>query len=150
MTKLTPILAALCVLSSSAAAIAQSQPPAAAPPATTATTQPSFGELLTSLNDVHGEIVKVQAMNGGSANNIRPVNVTQLNGTNPGALNSAETRNQAQLNALRSTLGRVTVTTPSNEHITLAQFLADNKISTTQVVGADVSNGTLMLFYQKP
>lgn len=112
--------------------------------------QANFGQLISSLNNMRSEIAKVQAMNGTSANNIKPVNVAQLNGANPAALNNALTQKQNQLNQLRNTLGRVTITTSSNERITVAQFLADNKMTLTQVVGVDVQNGTIMLFYQKP
>jgi hypothetical protein len=159
MQKLASLVFALSVLSGTAYAAAQTQPtapspagsPAAAPvaPNTTATAgQPNFGELMSSLNNMRAEVAKVQALNGSSANNIRPVNVAQLNG-DPAALTQAMTRNQSQLAALRNTLGRVTVTTMTNERITVAQFLADNKINLSQVVGADVNNGMLVLFYQK-
>ena len=96
------------------------------------------------------EVAKVRAMNGTSANNIRPVNVAQLNGANPSALQGAVAHDQSQLTQLRSALSNITVTGMNNEHITVAQFLADNKISMSQVVGADVNNGLLYLFYQKP
>lgn len=159
MQKLASGLFAFFMLAGTAYAAAQTQPaapspsnpPAAAPvaPNTTATAgQPNFGELISSLNNMRAEVAKVQALNGASANNIRPVSVAQLNG-DPAALNQALTRNQPQLTALRNALGRVTVTTMTNERITVAQFLADNKINLSQVVGADVNNGTLVLFYQK-
>lgn len=109
-----------------------------------------FGELISSLGNMRSEIAKVQAMNGTSANNIKPVNVAQLSGSNPSALNSAITRNQTQLGQLRNTLERVTITTPTNQRITVAQFLADNRMALTQIVGVDVKNGTMVLFYQKP
>lgn len=112
--------------------------------------QANFGELISSLNNMRSEIAKVQSMNGTSANNVKPVNVAQLNGANPSALNNAITHNQAQLSQLRNTLGRVTVTTATNEHITVAQFLTDNRMALTQIVGVDVKNGTMVLFYQKP
>lgn len=115
-----------------------------------AANQPDFGELMSSLNNMRSEIARIQRMNGTSSNNVKPVNVAQLSGSNPATLNSALTRNQPQLSQLRSTLGRVTITTPANEHITVAQFLADNKMTLTQIVGADVKDGTLLLFYQKP
>jgi hypothetical protein len=148
-----------------AALLAQATPlPSPAPSASTApaapvqqrtatqnaANQPDFGELISSLNNMRSEIARIQSMNGTSANNIKPVNVAQLNGSNPTALSNAITRSQPQLNQLRNTLGRVTVTTPANQRITVAQFLADNKMAVTQIVGADVKNGTLVLFYQKP
>ena len=161
MQKLASVLFVLSVLGSTAYAAAQVTPgapsPAASPATTTTTTtttttatagQPNFGELISSLNNLRSEVAKVQALNGASANNIRPVNVAQLGG-DPAALNQALTKNQPQLAALRNALGKVTVTTMSNEHITVAQFLADNRITLSQVVGADVNNGTLVLFYQK-
>lgn len=159
MQKLASALCALSVLACTAYAAAQVTPPAPSPstapassPVTTTTTatagQPNFGELISALNNMRAEVAKVQALNGASANNIRPVNVAQLNG-DPAALNQAVTKNQSQLGALRTALGRVTVTTMTNEHITVAQFLADNRITLSQVVGADVNNGTLILFFQK-
>lgn len=126
-------------------------PPAAQHPVTQQMAPPAdFGELISSLNNMHSEIAKLQAMNGTSANNIKPVNVAQLGGSNPSALNSAITRNQAQLNQMRSALGRVTITTSTNQRITVAQFLADNRMNVSQIVGVDVKNGTMLLFYQKP
>lgn len=166
MQKFAPVLFALALTGTTALAQAQTTtaPSAPASPATSTTTtttttttatqpqaagQPNFGELISSLSNMRAEIAKVQSLNGSSANNIRPVNVAQLNGADPAALNTALTRNQAQLNTLRSALSRVTVTTMTNEHITVAQFLADNRINVSQVVAADVNNGTLVLFYQK-
>lgn len=143
------------------AAAQQVQPAASTAPTTTTTTttnqnvaapagQPDFSEFVASANDMPGTIAKVRAMNGASANNIRPVNVSTLSGSDAATLSSTVTRNQAHLNALRNALGHVTVTTMTNERISVAQFLADNKIGINQVVGADVNNGTLVLFYQKP
>lgn len=158
MQKSASLLFALFLLAGTTYAASQTQPTAPSPagttapavaPNTTATAgQPNFGELISSLNNMRAEVARVQALDGASANNIRPVNVAQLNG-DPAALNQAMTRNQSQLAALRNALGRVTVTTPTNERITVAQFLADNKITMSQVVGADVNNGTLVLFFQK-
>jgi hypothetical protein len=165
MQKLASLMFAIAMLGSSGLAIAQTQPQTApntqASPATTNTTQtvpsttvgtagqPNFGQVISSLNDIRDEIAKIQSMDGGSANNIRPVNVAALSGADPSALSSAVAKNQAQLNTLRGTLGRVTVMTSTNERITIAQFLADNKIGLNQVVGADMKSGMLMLFYQK-
>jgi hypothetical protein len=155
------IVAALAALLAQATPLPSPAPGAPAPAASAApavqhpATQPlpapaDFGELISSLNNMRSEIAKLQAMNGTSANNVKPVNVAQLSGSNPSALSSAITRNQTQLNQLRSTLGRVTITTPTNQRITVAQFLADNRMTLTQIVGVDVKNGTMLLFYQKP
>lgn len=161
MQKLASVLFALSVLGSTALASAQMQPPPMQPPpaphtppaqpspATPPAGQPNFGQLISSLNNMQAEIAKVQSMNNTSANSVRPVDVAQLKG-DPAALNSALAKNQGKVTTLRDTLGKVNVTTNSNEHITLAQFLADNKINVSQVVGADVNDGTLVLFYQKP
>lgn len=115
----------------------------------TAAGQPNFGELIASLNNMRSEIAKIQAMNGMSANNLQPVNVAMLNGSNPSALSGAIARNQNDLTRLRNALNRLTVTTDNNQRITVSQFLADNRMSTSQIVGADVRNGKLLLFYQK-
>lgn len=112
--------------------------------------QPNFGEVISSLNNMRGEIAQVRSMNGMSINNLQPVNVAQVSGANPSALNNAIARNQQQLTQLRSALANLTVTTSSNERITIAQFLSDNKMSTNNIVGADVQNGKLLLFYRKP
>jgi hypothetical protein len=162
MHKFAPALLALSLLLPTAIAAAQTQPaapsPAPAPATSTKATstmtatapQPDFGELMSSLNNMRAEIAKIQAMNGGSANDLRPVNVAQLSGADSSALSTAVTKNQTQLNALRNTLSKITVTTMTNERISVAQFLADNRITLSQVVGADVNNGKLVLFYQKP
>jgi hypothetical protein len=153
MQKLASLMFVIALLGSGGLAAAQTQPQNTTqtmPPGTVGTAgAPNFGQLMSSLNNMKDEIAKVQSMNGGSANNIRPVNVAQLSGADPTALNTAVTKNQSQLNALRSTLGRVMVTTSTNERISIAQFLTDNKIGLDQVVGADVASGTLVLFYQK-
>lgn len=167
MQKLASLVFAIFALSATGLAGAQQMqqqttPNTQASPTTTTTTpqtvpntavgtagQPNFGQLISSLNNMRAEIAKVRSMNGGSANNIRPINVATLSGADPTALSNAVTKNQPQLNALRNALSRVTVTTSSNERITVAQFLSDNKIAITQVVGADVNNGMLVLFYQK-
>jgi hypothetical protein len=162
MQRFGPVLAILYVCCCAVAPAQEATPvpgPASAPPAapqsapqtmTVSGAAANFNDLIASLNNMRGEIAKIQALNGSSANNLRPVNVSQLAGSNPAALSSAVTRNQGQLSALRGALSRVTVTTMNNEHISVAQFLADNRISLTQVVGASVNNGMLMLYYQKP
>jgi hypothetical protein len=120
------------------------------PPQQKSTAVPaSFGDVIASLNNMRNEIAKIQAMNGMSADNLQPVNVATLNGANPNALNGAITRNQSDLTRLRSTLNRLTVTTDTRQRITVAQFLSDNKMSTSQIIGAHVVNGKLLLFYQK-
>jgi hypothetical protein len=111
--------------------------------------QPNFGQVIASLNNVRASVAKVQSMNGGSANNLRPINVAAMSGADPAALSSAITKNQSQLNGLRNALNRTMVTTSTNERISIAQFLADNRIMLNQVVGADMSNGMLLLYYQK-
>ncbi len=157
MQNFASVLFALSVLGSSAIASAQTPPSAAPnPPPSTGITgsqnaaEPNFAQVISSLNNMRAEIRKVQSMNGASANAIKPVDVAQLSGSDPSTLNTAMTRNQSQLASLRNALARITVTSSSNQRITVAQFLADNKIGLTQVVGADVNNGTLLLFYQKP
>jgi hypothetical protein len=160
MNKVVSLVFVMMLLGPSGPAVAQTAPNTSASPATATTqtlpsttvgtaAQPNFGQLISSLNNMRDEIGKVQSMNGGSANNIRPVNVAQLSGADPAALNTAMTKNQSQLSALRSSLSRVMVTTSTNERISIAQFLSDNKIGLNQVVGADVTSGTLVLFYQK-
>lgn len=123
---------------------------APAPAAGTAAGQANFGEVISSLNNMRAKIAQVRSMNGMSVNNVQPVNVAQLNGSSPSALDNAIAHNQQQLAQLRSTLASVTVTTDSNQRISIAQFLSDNKMSTADVVGADVQNGKLLLFYRKP
>lgn len=154
------LLAAIALASTSGPAAAQTQTQTQPQPNTTTTQgvppntvgtagQPNFGQVLSSVNHARSAIAKVQSMNGGSANSLRPINVAALSGADPNALNTAVTKNQGQLNALRNALGRVMVTTSTNERISIAQFLADNRINLNQIVGADTSNGMLMLYYQK-
>src|SRR5579862_536434 len=118
MQKLASLMFAIAMLGSSGIAVGQTQPQTApntqASPATTNTTQtvpsttvgtagqPNFGQVITSLNNMRNVVAQVQSMNGGSANNIRPVNVAALSGADPSALSSAVAKNQGQLNALRN------------------------------------------------
>jgi hypothetical protein len=147
------LLALIAFASTSSIAFAQTQPqttPQKVPANTVGTAaQPNFGQVLQSVNNPGSAIAKVQSMNGGSANNLRPVNVAALRGADANALSAAVTKNQGQLGALRGALSRVMVTTADNERISIAQFLADNRITLAQVVGADMNNGMLMLYYQK-
>ena len=150
MQKIAWLVAAGVLASSGIAAAQTTATTQSVPPSTVGTAgAPNFGQLMSSLSNIRDEIAKVQSLSGGSANNLRPVNVAQLSGADPAALSTAVAKNQAQLATLRNTLGRVMVTTSTNERISIAQFLADNKIAVNQVVGADVVNGTLVLFYQK-
>lgn len=154
MRKMGWLLALIAFAGTAGTAFAQTQPqttPAQRVPANTVSTaaQPNFEQVLATVSNPAGAIAKVQSMNGGSANNLRPINVAALSGADANALSTAVMKNQSQLNALRGALGRVMVTTATNERISIAQFLADNRITLAQVVGADVNNGMLMLYYQK-
>jgi hypothetical protein len=162
MQRFGPALATLCLCCCALASAQEATPvpSPASPPSTAPHAAPqtltapgpaaNFDELLASLNNMRSEIAKIRALNGSSANNLRPVNVAQLPGSDSAALSSAVSRNLGQLSALRNTLSRVTVTGMNNESMSVAQFLADNRITLAQIVGADVNNGTLTLFYQKP
>jgi hypothetical protein len=170
MRKLGWLLFVISLLGSTGLAVAQMQPQttpqttpntsASAAPATTTTKtvpvntvgtagQPNFGQVIASVNNPRSAIAKVRSVNGGSANNLRPINVAAISGADPAALSTAVSKNQGPLNALRNALNRTMVTTTTNERISIAQFLADNRITLSQVVGADMSNGMLLLYYQK-
>ncbi|HLI95692.1 MAG TPA: hypothetical protein VKT72_06345 [Candidatus Baltobacteraceae bacterium] len=144
------IAAILAAFAQTAPMPAASAMPAAAPQTATMPGQPSFGDVIASLNNMRDEIAKMQAMNGTSANNLQPVNVAQLSGADPSQLNGAISHNQSELATLRNALNRMTITADTNQRITVAQFLSDNKMTTSQIVGVHVANGKLMLFYEKP
>lgn len=112
--------------------------------------QPSFEQLMSSLNRMKAEVAQVQALRAPlSTNNVKIVKVQTIAGTDTAALNNALSKNASQLASLRSALSRVPLTAGTDNHpLTFAQFLADNKMSVSQVVAADVSNGSLTAFVQ--
>lgn len=145
------------------AAAAQETPmPSPAPAATSNTTRTAtaispraasngagFGQLMAALNRSRSEAAAVAALRGLRTNDVHIVKVQSMPDADANALSAAVTKNASQLNALRSALGRVPLTATTDNHtLTLAEFLSDNRMSISQVVAADVSNGTLTVFIQ--
>lgn len=112
--------------------------------------QPTFGQLMSSLNRMKAEVAQVQALRTPlSTNNVHIVKVQSIAGTDTAALNNALSKNASQLAALRGALARVPLTAGTDNHpLTFGQFLTDNRMSVNQVVAADVSNGSLTAFVQ--
>jgi hypothetical protein len=111
--------------------------------------QPSFAQLMSSLNRMKAEVAQVEALRTLTTNDVHIVKVQSMAGTDTAALNTALSKNASQLNALRNALGRLQLTATTDRHtLTFAQFLADNRLSINQVVAADVTDGTLTAFIQ--
>lgn len=159
------LLGALFALAASGplAAAAQETPmPSPAPAPTSNTTRtataipPSganaganFGQLIAALNHARSETAAVAGLRGLRTNDVHIVKVQSMPDADTNALGAAMTKNASQMNALRNALSRLPLTATTDNHpLTLAQFLSDNRIAITQVVAADVSNGTLTLFIQ--
>jgi hypothetical protein len=124
-----------------------------APPTTTnvqqTTGQPSFGQLMSSLNRMKTEVAQVRSLRMLSTNDVHIVKVQSMAGTDTAALNNALTKNASDVAALRNALSRLQLTAATDRHtLTFGQFLADNRLSINQVVAADVSNGALTAFIQ--
>jgi hypothetical protein len=112
--------------------------------------QPGFGDLMSSLSRMKAEVAQVRSLRMLSTNDVRIVKVQSIAaGNDTAALNSALSRNASQLAALRGALANVRLTAATDNHqLTFAQFLADNRMSISQVVAADVSGGKLTAFIQ--
>jgi hypothetical protein len=162
-----PAAAQYTPMPSPSASTAPTTAPSGAVPATTTTTttktktmtttgagqsaaQPTFDQLMSSLNRMKAEVAHVQALRTPlSTNNVHIVKVQAIAGTDTAALNNALSKNASQLGALRSALARVPLTAGTDNHqLTFAEFLTDNKMSVNQVVAADVSNGSLTAYVQ--
>jgi hypothetical protein len=115
--------------------------------------QPSFGSLISAINSSSATNDKVKALTTVNATDVQFVNVADLlQGNDVQALNNALTKNQADIETLRTTLGG------SQAFSTL--FAADTSASATtsmsmkpaakDIVAADVSpDGKVVLYYWK-
>jgi hypothetical protein len=111
--------------------------------------QPSFDQLMSSLNRMKAEAAQVRSLRALTTNDVHLVKVQSVAGTDTAALNNALSKNASDLAALRNALSRLQLTATTDRHtLTFAQFLADNRLSVNQVVAADVSNGMLTAFIQ--
>lgn len=109
----------------------------------------SFSELIGALNRSRSEAVAVSSLRGLRTNDVHIVKVQTLPDADSSALTAAMSKNAGQLNALRNALARVPLTaTTDNHQLTLAEFLSDNRMSISQIVAADVTNGALTVFVQ--
>lgn len=156
-------LAALAVTAPALPLRAQ-EPPASSPaPAASATTVrtataipptapnagPSFGQLISSIDRIKAETAAVASLRSLSTNDVHLVKVSSMTGVDSAALSAAMNRNASQLASLRSALSRVSLVASTDNHpLTLAQFLADNRLTPSQVAAADVNGGSLTVFIQ--
>lgn len=111
--------------------------------------QPSFNDLMSSLNRMKAEVAQVRSLRTLTTNDVHLVKVQSMAGTDTAALNNALSKNASDVAALRNALSRLQLTATTDRHtLTFAQFLADNKLSISQVVAADVNSGVLTAFIQ--
>jgi hypothetical protein len=107
-------------------------------------TAPSFGSLMSAINSASANNNKLKAMTDISASNVQLVNVDEVaKGNNTEALTNALKKNEADLTALRTTLGTNTA---------LSGVLTANAtpLTAADVVAADVSpDGKVVVYYWK-
>lgn len=106
--------------------------------------RPSFGSLISAINSAGSHNTKLKAMTEVAPANVQLVNVEDLvKGNDPKALNEALTKNEADITALRTTLGANTA---------ISGVLSANTVplAATDIVAADVGgDGKVTLFYWK-
>ena len=108
---------------------------------------PSFGSLISAINSSKANSEKLTAMTTLTAENVQLVNVEDLlQGNNVEALNAALTKNEADVTALRTTVGgNATI----NDLIT-AKETAAGKLAATDVVATDIgADGKVIVYYWK-
>jgi hypothetical protein len=126
------------------------QPPTPMPQPPTQTSkgevavQPSFGSLISALNSTAATNDKLKAMTTIDAANVQVVNVEDLTkGQDVEALNAALTKNEADVTALRTTLG-------TNQTITDALKAKNPDLTAADIVATDVSaDGKVTVYYWK-
>lgn len=105
---------------------------------------PSFGSLISAINAASAQNGKIKALTEVNAANVQLVNVEDLlKGQNAEALTKALTKNEADITALRTTLGA---------NAGLASVLTANSVplAPTDVVAADVgADGKIIVYYWK-
>lgn len=106
--------------------------------------KPNFGSLMSALNSASAHNDKLKAMTEVTAANVQLVNVEDLlKGNNVEAFNAALAKNEADVTALRTTLGANT---------TINGMLTSNSVplTATDVVATDVgADGKLVVYYWK-
>jgi hypothetical protein len=105
---------------------------------------PSFGSLMSAINSASAQTGKIKAMTDINAANVQLVNAEDLvKGQNADALTAALKKNEADITALRTTLGG---------NAGLSGVLTANSVPLTpaDVVAADVGgDGKVTLYYWK-
>ena len=106
--------------------------------------KPSFGSLISAINSSSSNNDKIKGMTDLNAANVQLVNVDDLlKGNDVKALENALKKNEADVTALRTTLG-------ANTAVSGALTANTTPIAATDVVAADVgSDGKVTVFYWK-
>ncbi len=135
---------------------ATAQPPSTSPnqTATTATVHAApaatADQVIADLNQTSVKTAQLAAMQNLTTNSVHIVKVQSI--ITPAVmpqLSAAIVRNQRQLASMRQALSTTHITaTTDNSTITVAQFLADNKIDMTRVIALDVAASNITLFVQ--
>jgi hypothetical protein len=106
--------------------------------------KPNFGSLMSALNSASAQNDKLKAMTELNAANVQLVNAEELiQGNNKEALEAALKKNEADLTALRSTLGANT---------TINGLLTANSVplAASDVIATDVgADGKVIVYYWK-
>jgi len=113
---------------------------------------PNFGSLISAINASAKHNAALKAMTTVNATDVQLVNVADLlKGNDASALDAALTKNQSDIDALRSTLGaNTTINTVITGTAAPGAAAADAKLSASDVVAADVgANGKVTLYYWK-
>ena len=116
--------------------------------------RPSFGSLISAINSSSSTNSKVKALTSVNATDVQLVNVEDLlQGNNVEALNNALTKNQSDIETLRTTLGgsqafsTVLATADTSASATSSMSM---KPAAKDIVAADVSpDGKVTLYYWK-
>ena len=105
---------------------------------------PSFGSLISAINSAAAQNSKIKALTEVSAANVQLVNVEDLlKGQNAEALTNALTKNEADVTALRTTLG-------ANAGITGVLTANSVPLVAADVVATDVGpDGKIVVYYWK-
>jgi hypothetical protein len=119
---------------------------------------PSFGSLISAINSASAHNDKLKAMTEINAAHVQLVNVEDLlRGNNSEALTNALHKNEADLTALRTTLGTnqtitsvLTAATPKSTDSSTTTTTAAATIEAKDIVAADVgADGNVTLYYWK-
>jgi hypothetical protein len=115
--------------------------------------KPSFGSLISAINSSSTANTKLKALTTVNATDVQLVNVEDLlQGNNAEALNNALTKNQSDIEALRTTLGGSPAFSTVFAADTSASAVSSMsmKPAAKDIVAADVSpDGKVTLYYWK-